>query len=149
MAEVISHESPQNTLVQYYSLPVIRAASKLSEKNPEAAIEILRPAEKYELALPDGFTSVYPAYLRGLAYLQLGQGRQAATEFQKLLDHPAIVGRNVIGALSHLQIGRAQMMAGDKDAARKAYQDFLTIWKDADPDVPIYKQAKAEFAKLQ
>ena len=75
--------------------------------------------------------------------------RQAETEFQKMLDHPGIVLDDVTGALAHLQLGRAQVMMGDKDAARKSYQDFLTLWKDADPDIPIYKQAKLEYAKLQ
>jgi len=149
LADGISRESPQDTLLQYYSLPVIRAAIKLNQKDPAGAIEILRPAERYELAYTPGFNSVYPAYLRGLAYLQLGEGRAAVPEFQELLDHSAIVGRHVIGALAHLQIGRAQAMAGDKDAARKAYQDFLTLWKAADPDIPVYRQAKAEFAALQ
>ena len=92
---------------------------------------------------------MYPSYLRGLAYLQLQQGREAAAEFQKLIDHPGVVRDNVIGALAYLQLGRAQMMKGDKAAARKAYQDFLTVWKEADPEIPIYKQAKAEFTKLQ
>jgi len=89
-----------------------------------------------------------PAYVRGLAYLQLGQGQAASVEFQKLLDHPAVVGRDVLGALAYLQLGRAQVMMGDKAAARKSYKDFLTIWKDADPEIPIYKQAKAEYARL-
>jgi tetratricopeptide (TPR) repeat protein len=149
LAEEINRESPQDTLVQYYQLPTIRAAIKLHQKDPTTAIKILRPAEKYDLAYPDSFNSVYPAYIRGLAYVQLSQGRQAAVEFQKLLDHPAIVGRDVTGALAHLQIGRAQAMMGDNAAARKSYQDFLTLWKDADPDIPIFKEAKAEYAKLE
>ena len=148
LAEEINRESPQDTLVQYYQLPTIRAAIKLHQKDPLTAIKILRPAEKYELAYPNSFNSVYPAYIRGLAYLQLSQGRQAAVEFQKLLDHPAIVGRDVTAALAHLQIGRAQAIMGDNAAARKSYQDFLTLWKDADPDLPILKEAKAEYAKL-
>jgi tetratricopeptide (TPR) repeat protein len=149
LAEKINRESPQDTLVQYYQLRTIRAAIKLHQKDPTTAIKILRPAEKYDLAYPDSFNSVYPAYIRGLAYLRLNQGRQAAVEFQKLLDHPAIVGRDVTGALAHLQIGRAQAMMGDNAAARKSYQDFLTLWKDADPDIPIFKEAKAEYAKLE
>jgi hypothetical protein len=94
------------------------------------------------------FNSLYPAYIRGLAYLQLGEGRLAAAEFQKLVDHRGLVGRDVIGALAHLQIARAQKMMGDEDSARKWYEDFLALWKDADPDIPILKQAKAEYAKL-
>jgi hypothetical protein len=103
---------------------------------------------KYDLANPEGFNSLYPAYLRGLAYLQMGEGRMAAAEFQKLLDHPGMVGRTVAGALSHLQLARAQKMMGDQAAARKSYGDFLTLWKDADLDIPIYQQAKAEYARL-
>jgi tetratricopeptide (TPR) repeat protein len=145
----MNQQFPQNTLVQFYCLPTIRAAIELQRHNPTAAIEFLRPAEQYELILADDFNSIYPAYFRGLAYLQLGQGQAASAEFQKLLDHPAIVGRYVTGALAHLQLGRAQAMMGDKAAARKSYQDFLTLWKDADPDIPIYKQAKTEYAKLR
>jgi serine/threonine protein kinase/tetratricopeptide (TPR) repeat protein len=149
IVRTMNQQLPQNTLVQFYYLPTIRAAIELQQHNPAAAIEALRPAEQYELVLSDCFNSIYPAYFRGLAYLQLGRGQAASAEFQKLLDHPAIVGRYVTGALAHLQLGRAQAMMGDKAAARKSYQDFLTIWKDADPDIPIYKQAKAEYAKLQ
>jgi tetratricopeptide (TPR) repeat protein len=93
--------------------------------------------------------NLYPAYVRGLAYLKAGQGEQASAEFQKILDHPGIGLNFVTAALAHLQLGRAQAMMGDKGAARKSYQDFLTLWKDADPDIPIYKQAKAEYATLQ
>jgi eukaryotic-like serine/threonine-protein kinase len=94
------------------------------------------------------FNSLYPAYIRGLAYLQLGDGRLAAAEFQKLVDHRGLVGSDVIGALAHLQIARAQKMMGDEASARKWYEDFLVLWKDADPDIPILKQAKAEYANL-
>jgi eukaryotic-like serine/threonine-protein kinase len=87
--------------------------------------------------------------MRGLAYLQAGEGQRAAAEFQKLLDHRGAVRLWITGALAHLQLGRSQAMMGDKAAARKSYQDFLTLWKDADPDIPIYKQAKAEYAKLR
>jgi hypothetical protein len=121
---------------------------KLNTNDPAAAVEILRATVKYELAMPGGFDSLYPVYIRGLAYLQMGEGRLAAAEFQKLLDHPGIIGRYVIGALSHLQIARAQKIAGNETAARKSYEDFLTLWKDADPDLPVYQQAKAEYAKL-
>jgi eukaryotic-like serine/threonine-protein kinase len=101
------------------------------------------------LAIPLKFPKLYPAYLCGLAYLKLGKEREAAVEFQKMVDHPGIVGDCIIAPLSHLQLARAQAMIGDKEAARKSYRDFLTLWKDADPDIPIYQQAKAEYAKLQ
>jgi hypothetical protein len=121
---------------------------KLHENNPAEAVEILRPTVKYDLAFPTGFNSLYPAYIRGLAYLQMGEGLKAATEFQKLLDHPGIVGREVIGALSHLQLARAQKMTGNEAAARQSYEGFLALWKDADPDIPIYQQAQSEYARL-
>jgi hypothetical protein len=89
-----------------------------------------------------------PAYLRGLAYLQFGDGVHAAQEFQKLLDHPGIVGTFVTGALAQLQLGRARAMAGDKIGARKSYQDFLSLWKDADRGIPIYKDAQVEYSRL-
>jgi hypothetical protein len=146
----ISRNSPVDTLVQNYTLPAIYAAIKLRQNDPAGAITILQPALRYDLAYPrTGFNSLYPAYLRGLAYLGVGDGRLAALEFQKLIDHPAIVGRNDIGALSYLQLGRAQTMTGDKPAARNSYASFLTLWKNADPDLPVLKQAKAEYAKLQ
>jgi serine/threonine protein kinase/tetratricopeptide (TPR) repeat protein len=148
LADEVDQEAPFDTLVQKFALPAIRAAVKLRENEAENAIEILRPAEPYDLAFVDSFDFMYPAYLRGLAYLQLGRSREAAEQFQKMIDHPAVVRINVIGALAHLQLGRAEVMMGEKPAARKAYQDFLTIWKDADPGIPIYRQAKAEYAKL-
>jgi len=149
LAKRINEEAPRDTLGQHYALPSIRAAIKLSEHDPAGAIEILRPAEKYELAATDTFNCIYPAYLRGLAFLQIGDGRRAASEFQKLIDHRAIVGRDALGALAHLQMGRAQAMTGDRLDARKSYQDFLTIWKDADANLPALIQAKAEYAALR
>ncbi|HMI51203.1 MAG TPA: protein kinase [Candidatus Saccharimonadales bacterium] len=149
LAGAISQHDPLNTVVQNFSLPTIRAAMKLHENDPAAAVEILRPTVKYDLAFADGFNDLYPAYIRGLAYLQMGEGRLASAEFQKLLDHPGIVGRTVTGALSHLQLARAHKLMGDEPAARKSYEDFLSLWKDADPDIPIYQQAKAEYAKLR
>jgi hypothetical protein len=149
LADALSQNDPLNTMVQNYSLPTIRAAMKLHENDPAAAVEILRPTVKYDLALADGFNDLYPAYIRGLAYLQMREGRPAAAEFQKLLDHPGIVGRTVTGALSHLQLARAQTLMGEEHAARKSYEDFLSLWKDADSDIPIYHQAKAEYVRLR
>ncbi len=149
LADAIDQESPLNTSIQYFHLPTIRAALKLHQNDPAAAVEILRPVLKYDLAYPPSFQSLRPVYLRGMAYLQLGDGRQAAAEFQKVLDHRGIVGRDVHGALSYLQLARAQKLYGDHVAARKSYEDFLTLWKDADPDVPIYQQAKAEYAAIR
>ena len=149
LADALSQHDPLNTMVQNFSLPTIRAAMKLHENDPAAAVEILRPTVKYDLAFADGFNDLYPAYIRGLAYLQMGEGRLASAEFQKLLDHPGIVGRTITGALSHLQLARAHKLMGDEPAARKSYEDFLSLWKEADSDIPIYQQAKAEYAKLR
>ncbi len=150
IAKSLDQEFPLNTMSQKFELPAIRAAIELHKGQPARAIEILQPALPYDFAfLADRFEMLYPAYLRGLAYLQLGRGREAAAEFQKMVDHPALADDFIIAPLSHLQLGRGQAMMGDKDAARKSYQDFLTLWKDADPDIPIYKEAKAEYAKLQ
>ena len=149
LADALSQHFPLDTVVQNHCLPTIRAAMKLHENEPAAAVEILRPTVKYDFADADSFNSLYPAYIRGLAYLQMGEGRLAAVEFQKLLDHPGRVEREITGALSHLQLARAQKMMGDEAAARKSYEDFLTLWKDADSDIPIYRQAKAEYARLR
>ena len=149
LSDAISQEFPLDTLTQNYSLPTIRAAIQLQQNDPAGAIESLRPALKYDLAYPNPFNSLYPAYLRGLAYLRMNNGRMATQEFQKLMDHPAIIGRFVTGSLARLQLGRAQAMAGDQVAARKSYQEFLLLWQKADPDVPIYRQAKEEYERLK
>jgi eukaryotic-like serine/threonine-protein kinase len=148
IADAINREFPLDTLTQDYSLPAIRAAVQLRQNDPAGAIENLRPALKYDAASPNPFNSLYPAYLRGLAYLQMNNGRLAKPEFQKVLDHPEVVGRFVTGSLARLQLARAQAMDGDPVAARKSYQDFLRLWQDADPNTPILAQAKAEYAKL-
>ena len=148
LAEELNRQYPTSTLMQNYTLPTIRGMIEIDRKRPARAIEILQPALKYELVM-DSLADVLPAYVRGLAYLQLGDGRKAATEFQKVVDNPGVVVTSVIGALAHLQLGRAEKMAGNVDAARTDYQDFLALWKDADPNIPILKQAKAEYAKLK
>jgi eukaryotic-like serine/threonine-protein kinase len=149
--EKLAKANPANTLLNYYWLPAIRAAIELRHNDPSKAIERLQPAGAYELGYsqPFQFGTMYPVYLRGEAYLALHQGSQAAAEFQKFLDRPGVVLNFPLGALAHLQLGRAYAMQGDTAKARVAYQDFLTLWKDADPDIPILKEAKAEYAKLQ
>jgi tetratricopeptide (TPR) repeat protein len=149
MADAVDQDAPLDTLIQSYGLPTIRAAMKLNANDPAGAIAALQPSLKYELSFNLSFNGLYPAYIRGLAYLQLGEGRSAAAEFQKLVDHRGLVATDVIGALTHLQMARAQKMMGDKASARKWYEDFLALWKDADPEVPIYQQAKAEYARLE
>jgi tetratricopeptide (TPR) repeat protein len=106
------------------------------------------PATRYELG-DVGHGSLYPVYVRGQAYLAAHEGSKAAIEFQKILDHRGVVLNFPIGALAHLEIGRAYAMQGDTAKAKAAYQDFLTLWKDADPDIPILTAAKAEYAKLK
>jgi tetratricopeptide (TPR) repeat protein len=140
---------PESFSIQAFSLPMTRAAIKLAEHDPAATVELLRPVEPYDLVFADGFEYVYPAYLRGLAYLQLKQGALAAAEFQKVLDHSGLGGGFVTGALAKLQLARAQVLTHDTKAARKSYEDFLALWKSADPDLPIYKEARAEYAALR
>lgn len=140
---------PQDTLVQSVVLPTVHAQIELSRKNPERSIELLRAAAPYELTDASLGGCIYPAYVRGEAYLAANQGAAAAAEFQKILDHRGLVGECETGALAHLGIARAYALQGDTVKARAAYQDFLTLWKDADPDIPIYKAGKAEYAKLQ
>jgi hypothetical protein len=139
-----------NTLLKLYWLPTINAAIELNKGNSSQALVSLEAAAPYELGGAGTFINyVYPAYVRGQAYLLTHNGTAAAAEFQKLLDHRGIVVNFVTGSLAHLQLGRAYAMAGDTSKAKTAYQDFLNQWKDADPDVPILKEAKAEYARLQ
>jgi tetratricopeptide (TPR) repeat protein len=136
--------------MKLYWLPTINAAIELHKGNSSQAVIYLEAATPYDLGLAGTFINyLYPAYVRGQAYLLAHDGTAAAAEFQKLLDHRGIVLNFVTGSLAHLQIGRAYAMAGDTAKAKSAYQDFLTLWKDADPDIPILKEAKVEYAKLQ
>ena len=145
MADVLNHESPLNTIVQSYWLPTIRAAIELNRNNPRQSVTLLEPAVPYELSQ---VAPMLPVYVRGLAYLRSNQGALAAVEFQKFIDHRGVIINNPLAALAHLGLARARA-SGDRTAARQSYQDFLALWKDADPDIPILKQAKAEYAKLQ
>jgi eukaryotic-like serine/threonine-protein kinase len=127
-------------------LPELMAAIELKRGDPTRAVELLSPVKHYE----EGWTDSYwAAYLRGYAYLANGQGQDAALEFQKILDHPGVVLNSLYGALAHVGVARAYVLQGDTSKARTCYEDFFVLWKDADPDVPILKQAKAEYAKLQ
>ena len=147
LMENLSGQFPQDTIMQFHHLPTVRAHIAINRGKAADAIDALKAAAPYELG--GSPFALYPIYVRGEAYLEAHQGRDAAAEFQKILDNPGIVLNDPIGALVHLQIGRAYAMAGDIAKAKVAYQDFLTLWKDADPDIPILKQAKAEYAKLQ
>jgi hypothetical protein len=136
---------PEDTIVQSQDLPMIRAAIALGASAGAKAIDVLAAAAPYEMG---DAAALYPVYLRGEAYLGARQGAAAGVEFQKILDHPGVVTNEVIGALAHLGRGRAYALAGDNAKAKTAYQDFLALWKNADPDIPILKQAKSEYVKL-
>ncbi len=137
---------PLDTFVQKLAIPQIRARVEIQHGNSAKAIEQLRPTEAYQFgSIADG----KPVYLRGLAYMQARQGSQAVAEFQKILDHKSAFGASPYMFLARLGLARGLVLSGDTAKARKAYQDVLTEWKDADPDIPILKEAKAEYAKLQ
>jgi len=138
-----------NTMLKFYCLPTIDAAIEISKNNPSQAVLDLEATMPYELGGPLMFAYLYPSWIRGQAYLAANNGTAAAVEFKKLIDHPGIVLNQPIASLAHLQLGRAHALAGDTAQARAAYQDFFMLWKDADPDIPILKQAKVEYAKLQ
>jgi class 3 adenylate cyclase len=152
LADDLARRFPENTAVQSNYLPTLRAKLSLNSADFQDAINRLRTASPYEMGSPSEayfWQTLYPVYVRGEAYLAAHGGNRAAEEFQKILDHRGIVLYEPIGALANLQLGRAYLMAGETAKAKAAYKDFLTLWKDADPDIPILKQAKAEYAKLQ
>ncbi|MGB0000903.1 MAG: tetratricopeptide repeat protein [Candidatus Acidiferrales bacterium] len=151
LTEDLSHRFPEDTVVQFNYLPTIKAVIEINLENPAKAIEILEAASPYELGSPSNISmslSLYPVYVRALAYLSAKQGTEAAAEFHKILTRRGIVQTEPIGSLSHLGLARGYGLQGDTVKAKAAYQDFLTLWKDADRDVPILKQAQAEYAKL-
>ena len=147
MADELARHFPEDTLVEFFYLPTLRAQIAIDHHDPLKAIELLQLAAPYELGTK-GF-QLYRIYVRGEAYLAAHQASGAVAEFQKILDHRGVVWNHPIGALAHFQLGRAYAMQGDTAKARTAYQDFFALWKNADPDIPILKQAKAEYAKLQ
>jgi hypothetical protein len=140
----------KNTVLMLYRMPTIRAAIELSKANARRALDILAPMQPFELGLPtpSGLAPLYAPYLRGRAYLMLHNGAAAGAEFQKLTDHPGIALNSSLGALAQLQRARAAVVAKDTVAAKSAYRDFLTLWKEADADVPVLIAAKAELARL-
>ena len=152
IADDLNQRYPEATAVQFNYVPAIRAALAIRRGAPAQAIEQLSGTSSYELLAVNTAGSAFPmmtVYVRGQAYLALRQGREAAKEFQKILDHPGFVWNTPAGALARLGLARAHALQGDTAKARAAYNDFLALWKDADPDIPILKQAKAEYAKLQ
>ena len=163
LAQDLNKRFPLDTQMQSLWLPAIQAQLALNRKDATKAINLLQPAlppiEYGQINFVANMSCLYPAYVRGEAYLAAGQGGAAATEFQKILDHSGIVWNCWTGALAHLGVARANALqaksaqGADADAARvralAAYKEFLTLWKDADPDIPILKEAKTEYAKLQ
>jgi eukaryotic-like serine/threonine-protein kinase len=152
LADNLGKRFPEDTIVQFNYLPTLRARLALNKGNASEAIKSLRTAAPYELGVstscPFTWTPMYPVFVRGEAYLAARQGNEAAAEFQKILNHPGVVLNQPIGALAHLGLGRAYVLQGDSAKAKAAYQDFLTLWKDADPDIPVLQQANAEYVKL-
>jgi len=151
LSDALDEEFPLHFTMHAYWLPVIRASLALDQGSPVKALELLQAASRYELGSTEIFQigTMYPVYLRGLAYLKTGQGQEAAGQFQKILDHPSVIVNFPLGSLAYLQQARAKALLHDQEGARRAYQDFFSPWKDADPDVPILKEAKAEYANLQ
>ena len=147
LAANLAKRFPEDTLVQFEYLPMIHAATALEGGNAAKAIEALAPAAQYELGSISGVT-LYPVYLRGEAYLAAHQGSAAAAEFQKIVDHPGIRPTFAVHSLAKLELGRTYVTTGDASKARGEYQDFFALWKDADPDLPLLKEARAEYAKL-
>ncbi|HXA86891.1 MAG TPA: protein kinase [Candidatus Dormibacteraeota bacterium] len=149
LAAELNQAFPQGTLIQKNWLPTIRAAIALQRKQPDKAIELLQTAARYELGLPTKLAiTLCPAYVRGQAYLAKGDGSAAAGEFQKFIDHRGLVANFPLGAVARLQLARAYALQKDSARARAAYLDFLTLWKDADADIPILQQAKTEYARI-
>jgi tetratricopeptide (TPR) repeat protein len=146
---------PEDTSVQFSYLPALRALEALNQGDPAKALEMTQAATPYELAVPGTayftgasfFGALYPIYVRGLAYSRMGRHHEAAAEFQKILDHPGITLNDPIGPMARLQLARALSASGDREKSAAVYKDLIAIWKDADPDIPVVQEAKAESAK--
>jgi eukaryotic-like serine/threonine-protein kinase len=143
LAEDISRRRPNDTVAQFITVPLIKALVELERSNPAKAMDLLDTATVYARA-SDGVH-----YLRGITYLKAGKGNEAAQEFQKVLDMQSFYGPDVLVSLAHLGLGRAYTLENDQSQARIAYQDFLALWKDADPDLPLLMQAKAEYDRVK
>ncbi len=152
LADDLGKRFPEDTCVRFTYLPIIRSLRALNQNDSSSALEYLEAAAPYDLAIPCSwfgfFGILYAPYVRGLAFLAAHRYTEAVAEFQKILDHPGIVFTDPVSPVTLLQLARAFASAGDKAKARAAYQNFLTLWKDADPDIPLLKRAKAEYALL-
>ena len=144
---------PEDTIVQFNYLPTLRAKLALNQGKASEAIETLAIAAPYELgattASSYGWDALYPVFVRGQAYLDARKGKEATAEFQKVVSHRGVVANEPIGVLAHLGLARAYALQGDIRKTRAAYQDFLELWKDSDPDIPILKQAMAEYDRTR
>jgi DNA-binding winged helix-turn-helix (wHTH) protein/tetratricopeptide (TPR) repeat protein len=154
LAGDLERRFPEDTAVRFNYAPTLRALLALKHGDPSRAVDLLQVSMPYELGEPPSsffgfYGALYPIYVRGEAYLALNRGPEAAREFQKIIDHRGIVVSDPIGALAHLQLGRAFVSSGENTKAKTVYGDFLTLWKDADSNIPILKQARAEYAKLE
>ena len=157
LMEDLARRFPEDTRLQLTYVPTLRALLALNHNQPANSVELLQTAIPNELGMPSeggseyllGAGNLYPAYVRGLAYLAAHRGVDAAGEFQKILDHRGIVVSDPIGALARLQLGRSYAVSGDKGKAKSAYENFLTLWQDADSDIPSLKQANTEYVMLQ
>lgn len=154
LADKLDKEYPEDTQVQATYVPTLRALVALDKSDPRKAIDLLEANRPYEFGIPPlafnhFYGNMYPIYVRGLAYLAMHNAEEAAVEFGRLLAHPGLAVGDPVDAAARRQLARALGLAGDKAKATSAYGDFLASWKDADPDIPILNQAKAELAKLQ
>ena len=154
LANDLERRFPRDTVVRFTYVPTLRALAAVARNEPAKAIELLQANVPYERAIPPTafnffFGSLYPVYVRGQAYAANGQHQQAVAEFQKILDHRGLMMGDPAGARALLEKARSLARAGDQMGARAAYQEFLSLWKDADPDVPVLAQAQAEYAKLK
>jgi tetratricopeptide (TPR) repeat protein len=157
IANDLARRFPEDTSVRYSYLPTLRALAALRSNDPSRAIEVLRPAATYEFAQPGisfygaggvAFGAMYPTYFRGMSYLALRKGAEAAAEFQKILEHPGVVLEDPMGALARLQLARAWTMVGDVRKAKATYEELLRLWKEADPAIPVVSEARAEYVRL-
>jgi len=154
LAGDLAREFPEDTSVQFMHLPTLRALFSLSADDPAAAIQALQIASRYDLALGGvgfigHFGGLYPIYVRGVAYLAARQPTEAAAEFQRILDRRSITLVDPMDALARLQLARALALSGDTAGAKNAYTDLFTVWTDADSEIPVLKQARAEYARLR
>jgi tetratricopeptide (TPR) repeat protein len=149
----LEEQLPFNTELIDYWLPCARAAIELNLSRPNRALDLLERTKTYEFAFPrpqvGGGGLLYPVWLRGLALLALGRGNEAAAEFRKILRHGNVIANSPIHALARLQLARANALSGDTSGQRASYQEFLSVWKEADPDLPVFRQATAESGKMK